>query len=628
VSSRTKGKDGAQRQQQRVEDFMDEEDLREAEESRLLQTTEDFAGFGTVPDPSRRDTLIDIFRPSGESMGTRLLKRMGWKEGQGIGPRVQRSADLGEGQYTGKLHSFAPSDTPVVELGQKHDTKGLGFQGPGISVKDKFKPSSSAQHRDNVDKDDSLVGPAATARFESLTRTKPKSRKGGFGVGVLNDTGSDDEDPYSMGPKISYNKTIGGEKATKKVSRANPLVRSKPVLLSKEVSRIRNLSRRCHDGRLPLDGFVLGDDLDGIKSLSLREEKYKPPPVPDGWVSAFSSDVSPSAAQQPGLVNKAVLRPDHTSKSRGQALGETPLPGKSVFDFMSASARDRLASATGRTDFPPALGEVPSGSASTQTTRSLQDLVPKLEQDVALQALSRSTGEARGWMPYAEDLDKRERYRAFLEIRAGLRSSSQGDELPQRAPGMKQDDWVHELQEFARAAEVFRPVSGLMASRFTSSTLGASQKDTSSDEGELLRQKRSKPEDPAEAAARMGMYGPMTRSTINFYPTRLLCKRFGVPMPEIRTRSPGPSDLPSAQSASESFYSAGYHHQDNSIVKQQPSPPDISAQVEIMAPNSAPQSNEGPVDLDRNETLEQEKPGMALFKAVFGSDDEDDDDED
>ena len=33
------------------------------------------------------------------------------------------------------------------------------------------------------------------------------------------------------------------------------------------------------------------------------------------------------------------------------------------------------------------------------------------------------------------------------------------------------------------------------------------------------------------------------------------------------------------------------------------------------------------IDTDRNEALEQERPGQALFKAIFGSDDEDSDDD-
>lgn len=37
--------------------------------------------------------------------------------------------------------------------------------------------------------------------------------------------------------------------------------------------------------------------------------------------------------------------------------------------------------------------------------------------------------------------------------------------------------------------------------------------------------------DPAEEAASLGMYGSMTRSVADFYPSRLLCKRFGVRPP-------------------------------------------------------------------------------------------------
>ena len=52
--------------QQRAEDFVDEEDLREAEEARQLQTDESFSGFGTEHDERHRGTIMDIFHPSGE----------------------------------------------------------------------------------------------------------------------------------------------------------------------------------------------------------------------------------------------------------------------------------------------------------------------------------------------------------------------------------------------------------------------------------------------------------------------------------------------------------------------------------------------------------------------------------
>jgi G patch domain-containing protein 1 len=70
------------------EDFMDEEDPREAEESKSLKTSSDLAGFGsTHSDLTRNGGLMDLFKATGTTIGTKLLQRMGWKEGQG--PKIR-----------------------------------------------------------------------------------------------------------------------------------------------------------------------------------------------------------------------------------------------------------------------------------------------------------------------------------------------------------------------------------------------------------------------------------------------------------------------------------------------------------------------------------------------------------
>ena len=135
-------------------------------------------------------------------------------------------------------------------------------------------------------------------------------------------------------------------------------------------------------------------------------------------------------------------------------------------------------------------------------------------------------------MPYAEDEAKRVRYRAFLELKAGLKSN-----VPERKAGHSMGDWRKELYEFAQAAEVFKPMTGLMASRFTSSTKVYEGGDSDRKAGSSPP--APKQEDPAEAAARMGMYGPMTRSVQTFYPMRLVCKRFGVKPPAHVVTDPG-----------------------------------------------------------------------------------------
>jgi G patch domain-containing protein 1 len=421
---------------------MDEEDLREAEDSRHLETADEFAGFGTEQDPRQRDALIDLFRPPVDTVGIRLLKVMGWRE--------KSNADAVE-----------------IRVPPKHDRKGLGYDDEGDSTFiEGIKPKDQDEQHQNE-----FAGLRDSARVNKAT----KAKKGAFGVGVLNDTGSDEEDPYAMGPDIAYNRAIGAEKKQRKKARAgvtaaNPKLKSKPVFLSKKLTNMHGALRRCHDGRLPPDGFVLADDLDAMASLSLQAEKYKPPEVPPNWKSTFAPDTNvddstPSAAE----VQKTSV---HTAKSRANALGEDQLPGKSVFDFISPAARDRLAYASGRSNLPPGLGEAPTNGAvelGKRPEEDLQDLVPKLEQSIAIQALQRGNS---GWMPYAEDAMKRQRYKAYLEIRAGLRQEDGFDKLPPRAEGMSKDGWVVEMQEFARAAHVFKPVTGDMATRFTSSTAG------------------------------------------------------------------------------------------------------------------------------------------------------------
>jgi G patch domain-containing protein 1 len=309
---------------------------------------------------------------------------------------------------------------------------------------------------------------------------------------------------------------------------------------------------------------------------------------------------------------------------------------------MTPEARERIVKATGRMDLPPALGEkAPKGFeiSESQKRKDLWDLVPKLDKDAAMQALSRGVS---GWMPYAEDESKGSRYRAFLEVRAGL-----SDRLPERAAGATTGDWATELQEFARAAQVFKPISGMMASRFTSSTsqprVASDTSDASSNEP-LLKHRQAKPEDPAEAAAKIGMYGPMTRSTLSFYPTRLLCKRFNVKPPSHVQTDPGdfPGYSESGSGAGSRFQSAGYQANTNSkldLVSK-----DVVNQLMIesgggirLAPSPGPDTEQATpppaakevvVDADRNEALEAGRPGAAVFKAIFGSDDEDDEEDD
>src|SRR5437764_5417225 len=337
-------------QQQRPEDFMDEEDLREAAETRVLSTSEGFVGVGTTKDDvARHSGLIDTFRVTDDTVGIKLLKKMGWREGQGIGPKVRRAARADDGEpLSSETHLFAPDDPDMISFNRKTDHRGLGYSGETRlhSANDQAAIQSSTKSEDDEDNKTILGLPHNPKR--------KNGKVGGFGVGILNDTGSDDEDPYQMGPRISYAKVLGGSKklAKKKTSAlgsANPLVAARPVFLSKKVCDANSTSgfRKCRDGRFPLDGFVLSSGLDALASISLQDNQYKPLEVPLGWKSSKTGQQNQPESKYLSVA-EAAKASSLDAQSRSALLGEEQLPGKSVFDFLSPSARARIVAMSGK----------------------------------------------------------------------------------------------------------------------------------------------------------------------------------------------------------------------------------------------------------------------------------------
>jgi G patch domain-containing protein 1 len=626
VSSRTnRAKDAAKHAQQRPEDYMDEEDLAEAEEAKHLETSVAFASLGEkAGELGNRGDFVDLLVASGDTMGYKLLRKMGWKDGQGVGPRVLRKArdddDLGARDEEA-VHAFAPENSSMIKLQKKHNQKGLGFQD---------EEALSRVGVENVLLDTKSANAAPPFDIRPVdTKKKPSTKKSAFGVGVLNDTGSDDEDPYAIGPQISYSRTLGGDKKKKKKKDVGQAVLltslggAKHAFIPKKVlaSRLSTNNRKCHDGRLPLDGFILATN-DNSQEVS-NDELHSPPAIPKDWQSAKSTVFGPQNGGYQSAADASKLS-KLDPVSRAKLLGESALPGKSVFDFLSPAARDRVASASGKISLPQGRGEsAPEGYVTSDKDRqkSLWGLVPELPKEVAIQALARGVG---GWMPYAEDESKRARYRAFLESKSEINAT-----LPTRAEGSSLEDWSKELKEFARAAEVFRPVSGLMSKRFTSSTTELPVGPARSIDGEesLLTVPSIRPEDPAEAAAKLGMFGPMTHSTTIFLPSRLLCKRFNVKAPPHLQAEPTPGNEAGG-------YAPSAPNMDRQLVREADIDELIRQSRPIQTSTDKPKEEMlgGPghqklvkLDTQRNEALEQQRPNEDVFKAIFGSDDDDDD---
>lgn len=617
VSSRAnRAKDGKDGKQQRAEDFMDEEDLAEQVETQKLETQGAFAGLGGGNGgDSAKGMFSDMFKPTSDTKGAKLLQRMGWRQGQGIGPKVRRQA---KGDAKGETHLFAPENTRMISFVKKNDRKGMGFDGEARL--------ESAKGTAENDEDDSGEDARILRTNRSKHAIKAKStKKSGFGVGVLND-GSDDEDPYTVGPSISYNRIIGGKKKKGGIVASNAAVSSvvkpHPSATRGNGSSRNAMSaraiRKCHDGRLPVEGFILA-----MSTLDISDtgSKFPPPTVPEGWApSRIDSQTSTTDSSYKSTTDAAKTS-NMDSKARAALLGEQVLPGKSIFDYLTPAARERLASASGNTNLPPALGEkAPEGFITTENDkrRTLWDFVPKLSKETAAVALQRGR---TGWMPYAEDEEKRARYKYFLELSGGLQSN-----LPEKPKAMELEAWAQEMREFAEAAEIFKPVTGMMASRFTSSS-SAPKLATDAPDSSAPDRSGGREEDAAEKAARMGMYGPLTRSKAAFFPTRLLCKRFNVRPPatvsgenEQEGGKPGAGvrdDVKRLDIVSQA--SLDRMMQDANIVRERA--PTHGEQV--AEPNLGLQQPAA-IDVEKNEALEGQKAGEDVFKAIFGDDEDDD----
>lgn len=256
--------------------------------------------------------------------------------------------------------------------------------------------------------------------------------------------------------------------------------------------------------------------------------------------------------------------------------------------------------------------------------------IPHTEPHVAQAAL-------QGFQPFTSNPAKQSRYVAYLRAHA---EPGSGVSIPARLPTQTPETYALEMNEFAKAAALFRPVSGAMAGRFKSAAvldLGpniveglhtpSAEQAAKEPEQELVAEEpeeEKKEEDPKVHAARLGMYGPMTREVKPWQPKGLLCKRFGVkdPNPDMHFDT-SEASTSAAADVSQSTDMAG----DAGDVG-------TGGVSEVQSGPVAPRGKRdlaniglGDDDWQGDDILTYERPPMDIFKAIFASDDEESDEE-
>lgn len=560
----------------RPEDFMDEEDLADLRQGRGKMQSSD--AYRMQQEPAPRDPLLDMLglqndggasaRPESApastytaasiqinptSLGVMVLQRMGWKPGQGLGPRVTwrrrrqllelvgtlsldepggdlRHADTDEEAHT---HLFPPPDTELVKPAVRDGRLGLGWTREAAPV-----TLAEALHRAHK-----------TDRTAQASYSQGSGRVGsGFGISALENDSDGEDEVYATGTSIhdsslakSQDRQSSQWSTSKDKVRLDSSTNSRRKILKDDKTDRENVWR---DGRPMIAGFKLA------QSPVDNESWFPAPDVPKGWEpdphrvwASVTRGADDSSRQTPFASSQ--LGP----QDRASILGEASMPGPppSILDYLTAKDKERIERM--KTEHSEKASRSSQPTSESTPPKLLPREAPKLDPAVAKAAL-------RGYAPFGDDSKKQQRYRAYLQSQAEPKN-----ETPlQPAPGQALDQFHNELVEFSKSAAIFKPMNVTMASRFESSAAGSSeakpmqpglyrpeqksrsksaedqQKAADRDDqrrAEEARRAREMEDLPPERRnARLGNFGPNTTRTVKSWkPARLLCKRFNVPLP-------------------------------------------------------------------------------------------------
>ncbi|KAH6583812.1 hypothetical protein BASA60_001248 [Batrachochytrium salamandrivorans] len=615
VSSRAKR---AQLDKVNPQDFMDEDDkqefgfrdlvatdtydvqgAKERDQKRrgdVAKSLMDQDGYGEIGSATGR-IIQDLILPAESSIGDKLMRQMGWREGQGIGPRHKRKIvdDEGVDTYAEKF-LFAPKDTLISYAHAKTNMFGIGF--------DPYTHAPEFAHLKKENRTDGVN-----------IRTKQ-----GFGVGIFED--EDDIDVYDRparpdmllsvidddqhgNPKMSdahRHTNRGGMDTRANIHLKNSSGVSPLLQYSSNTTSIAGF----HVARVPL----------------VEPKRFSPPKPPSGYIPKCPFlDQLATSEHDMGHASKSVAPGQHknlTADQRRVILGGSSAeePARSVFSYISVKSQDKLQDILDQT----------SRSKFESAKKEHDEEVLHVPKDVALAAL-------KGFMPFGNTLDKQDRYRRFLQVKAGLETT-----LSAPLPSQTARDISHEILEFSKAAMIYRPLSSMMASRFTSAV----------DQSGMSHSNNSKTIQANQPTVPKVIYGIKTRNVCEWRPERLLCKRFNVPVPipDITNRVLGSKSI-SHRAFSDSIMTElrdeAYLHNSKgsagSLVADMPKSVD-----EARIPEVSPQQPEvllrepagilnAPVllasaDTDKDDLEMVERPSIDIFKAIFANSDDESDDSD
>ncbi|XP_072754107.1 G patch domain-containing protein 1 homolog [Anoplolepis gracilipes] len=520
---------------QRPEDFMDEEDTSLfGIAPKGIQATSDYADHGQKGKKRERmsqdnsgpipgvPVLKELLKPVKETIGIVLLKKMGWKPGQGVGSRLtkrekqkikQRNERLKLVQENPEMTvsnsedsddnstniTFAPDDYEPFRCKPKDNYFGIGYSGL-----DRRKILSGHNLFD-------------TPAFCVQDKNKKLSIHGqAFGVGAFE---ADDEDIYEREDMSRYDFALDDPKHKKKTrwsqdaltsSQTDCLdgfIRAKGRLASKKIFKPPELPKDfmpVHTVRksrfyppiaIPVENGKRKEPLNAVDRARILEDPDERSRKPPSSKSVASNIISNTL----NLHGKQQTEERRKLENQQATTGNSWLDKLNVQNFVKGGivgVENDTGSLKTLEDFKESTSASVQSSTETSTER---DSSSKNERSTKL---------------FSSDPDKQRRFEQYLIFV----ENNERNKLETIQP-LSMTEWEREQErtEFEQAARLEQS-NNYMVDKFIHS---ADQID------------KTDPEKDIKEAVRLKMFGKLTRERSEWRPTSIVCKRFNIPEPKV-----------------------------------------------------------------------------------------------
>ncbi|XP_014225765.1 G patch domain-containing protein 1 homolog [Trichogramma pretiosum] len=525
---------------QRPEDFMDDEDVGEfGIAPTAIRATQEYSAQtsrGTKRERSKASSdgpipgtpvLHELLKPAKERVGVTLLKKMGWRPGQGVGPRLTKKEkkQIKHHQEKVKVYgcflpsqqtkssgsddecsddefveiTFAPDDYEPYRCKPKDNYFGIGYSGLDR------RPVLS-QHFNLFDE------PA----FKVSDKNKKFSIKGqAFGVGAFE---AEDDDIYAREDMSLYDSQLGPEK--------------------KEKSR---WSKNSKDTEC-LEGFV--------KSKGRLEGKkiFAAPTLPQNFDPIHKIRKS-RFAPLPAELNKHVKRHEMNAESRSKILNDdrpsiinsqsskeaksTSVAVKVIERTLNLHGKEQIAARKQLEESQPkksSMSWLDKISATTFVKGEVMGSKPMiqgcLQDPKTFAALTNdnqtASSEKNLVKPTFADLDKQNRFKQYLNYTESERKLKFGSCQPLSMTEWERDQ---EIAEFEKAVKLCENIDKIVAAE--------KEKEQVKEPEKIIDLNKLSEKERMLHAARIKMFGKLTRTDNEWKPVKIVCVRFNIAEPSV-----------------------------------------------------------------------------------------------